>query len=328
MERREFAKLSVLTLAGLLAGQVDSEHLGAVLTGTRVDERSLDDLEAITSDLFKWSWSAAPEALLPAVRGHLTGLRNLLGWTPSRLVPRVQAAAGETSLLAGHLAFKLDRPHEADAYWSVAEGFAELARDGRLQAVLTALQAWRWRSEDISRSVALLDREVARLGPGADPAVGALVLSWRATEVAWTADADATRVMAGLEAAERHLSRLNNAHTSLYTIESVGADMLAARAWSSLGLGHPADAVPVLEQLLDAMDPTWLGWRSMTMADLAVAYAESGEPEQACNALRVAWDLAKRAAMPHREQVVREARQHLAGFDIPAISQLDEYMQR
>lgn len=327
LERRRFAKLSALALAGLVTGNVDAERLETILAGMRVDDRSVEDLEAMTSDLIQRSWSAAPQSLLPAVRGHLTGLRNLLGWTSIRLVPRVQTVAGETAMLAGHLAFKLDRPLEADRYWSVAEGFAELAGNRRLQAVVTALRAWRWGSEDRSRSVALLDGEVARLGPRPDPAVGALVLSWRATEAAYAANANAVEILSGLEAAERHLERLESRRDPLYTIENLGADMLGSRAWSFLALGRPADAVPVLEQLLHAMDPSWRGWRSMVMADLAVAHAKSGEPEEACVVLREAWRLAREAAMPHREQWVRYARQQLEGWDAPYVRQLDEFLR-
>jgi tetratricopeptide (TPR) repeat protein len=331
VKRRQFIKLGAVGLASVAAG-LDLEQATAAWTSAKVDAESLDVLAAMTDRLMRQETSSAPEDLLPAVNHHLNGFRDVFFWTPGDLAPRVYALAGETALLAGFLAFKLNRRTAADIYWSHAGRFAEAAGHKRLQAGLLALQSWRWDDEDPLRSMAQLDRATALLGPHPDPAVAALVAGWRGstwrnTGVEVNNETSRTALI-DLENAERHLSRLDRGDTDLYVIEDLRGEVTHSRALCLAWLNRFDEAVGVFEGMLRSIRDPSPSWRSCIMADLGVAYAGLGQPEQASEMLGAALRLSAEAGSPYRVQMVRVAYQrHLAGYDSPAVRSFAEQLQ-
>jgi tetratricopeptide (TPR) repeat protein len=327
VERREFTRLGLLGVAGLATNGVDLERWGAVLAGTRVDARSLDDQRQIGQDLMRRSWTAAPQALLPAVRGHLDGFRDILLWAPLKLAPEAYTLAGEIALLAGHLALKLDQRDQADAFWTLADRFADTAGNGELRANVLVLWGWRWHDGDNqARAFEVFDHASGLIGSGHDAFTAALTFSSRAYEHADAHQKEAA--MHDMEAAEAHLGRLEQADASRYIIEDIESEVAISRARCLLQLDRAADAVRELDRILAGMEPASKSARSMVLVELAAAQAKLGEIELACAVLHDALHLAYEASAPYRAQRVLATRQQwLAGYDTPALRHLDEELQ-
>jgi tetratricopeptide (TPR) repeat protein len=330
VKRRSFAAL--LALAGTSAAVgVDLGRLSAVLSGTPIDAPALDDMETLTADLIRREASLAPSALLPAVRGHLAGLQDMLIWTPSSLAPRAYSLAAQTALLAGYLMLQQERPTDADAYWLLADRLADLAGDTRLRITLLVHQAWRWEVDNLPLSLALADRAESLLGTNPDPAIAAMVLSVRAihrSDASPTVSMHAASATHDLDRADASLRRMPPADDALYLFRSVEAQVIEMRAHTLINLGQYHDALGYLQQVLAAIDPSWLATRSYATMNLGTAIARMGEPEHACEVLSTAVQLAESASSPRCLFFVKHKYQRwLAGYDGPAAHRLHEQLQ-
>ena len=73
---------------------IDGDRVASALTGiARPDDRVLDDLEIVSNGLVDDYWTVSPASVIPAVYGHLRGLRG-----PLR--PHLQSRRPQSSLLA------------------------------------------------------------------------------------------------------------------------------------------------------------------------------------------------------------------------------------
>jgi tetratricopeptide (TPR) repeat protein len=329
VKRREFTLMVLLGMAGLPRG--DLERLAATLAGSKVDAATLDDLETITGHLMRQERHFAPEALLPAVRGHFNGLGDILLWTPSALSSRAQSLAAETALLAGYLSWKAERRAGADLFWSSADRLTHVAGNPSLRALILLLTSWRREEDnDHAQAFALVDEAASLLGPGVGPAVTTLVRTWRANLYAGHAQDHATglSVMRDLDAAQRSLSRLDTPDTGIYVFESIHGEHKHSRAQSLLQLGDAAAARVDLEQLLGSTTPISLSWRSDLMADLGSTYAASDNPDEACAKFSTALELATRAAAPHcTQRLIAKRQRWLIGYDTSVVRTLDDQLR-
>jgi len=322
---------------------IDLDRFAAMLAGTRADDAGLDDFESITLDLIHREATVAPQSLMPSVRGHLKGLRDMLVWTPPSLAPRAHSLAGQTALLAGYLLFKQDRHADADVYWTLADRFGELSGDRRLRAALLVLQAQRsdpfpdrprsspQGGENVPLTLALLSRAISLLGPTPDPVVAAHVLTFRARSYAEASHSDPAYsglAMHDLEALQTHLGQMPAADTSLYIVESIRGEAVQKGAMTLVHLGRPAEAAAQLVGLLASIGQASPSWRSHVTANLAVARAAMDEPEQACELLGASLHLAGQASAPRAINRVRHARQRWLGhYDGAAALRLDDQLR-
>ncbi len=327
-----------IATAGAAVASLDFERVTAMLAGTHADDAALDDMETLTGTLVKQEASLAAPVLFPAVHGHLQGLRDLLLWTPASLAPRAYSLAGQTALLAGYLKFKQDRHAEADAFYSQAHRFGDLAGDMRLLAALFVLQAQRWEGENLPRDgenhplvISLLDRAVSLLGSDPDPVTAAHVLTFRARSYAEASHAEpgyAARAMRDLDDLHRYLARLLSADAGLYIVESVRGEAIQKGAMALVHLGRPVEAGAQLGGLLASAGQMSLSWRAHVIANLAVAHAAKGQADYACDLLSASVQLAAQAAAPRGINRVRHARHRwLATHASPAASRLDDQLQ-
>jgi transcriptional regulator with XRE-family HTH domain len=331
VKRRDFIKLGGLGVAALAQG-IDAERLAAVLAGMGVDEQAIDGVESLTRNLMRLEATTAPQLLLPAVAGHLGAFRELFFRAPARRVAHVYSLAGETALLAGWLALKLERRTLADQYWTDAGRFAQIAADVNLQAALVVCRsylyhAYRQREGGVMSAIHLYERAGALLGSLA-PAAAALFYSERAGCLAKATYADSSRAgaaMRDLDVALRHLDRMDDGDAPLYIFESIRGDLAHTRGMTLLYVGRPREATAEFEQLLNSLGTSSPSWRSGITACLGAAHARLGAVEQACDALGRAHGLAVEAGSPYRVRNVRAISQdYLAGIDAPAVRRLEE----
>jgi tetratricopeptide (TPR) repeat protein len=333
VKRREFIKLGGLGVAALAAGAIDAERLAAVLAGAGVDEQAIDGVESLTRNLMRLEATTAPQSLLPTVAGHLGAFRELFFRAPAGLLPRVYSLAGETALLGGWLALKLERREGADRYWTDADRFAEIAGDVNLQAALLVCRGLRYRSyrrrdEGVMQAVRFYERAGALLGRSPDPAAAALFYSDRADCYARAAYADGRGVgaaMHDLDAGLRHLDRMDDGSAPLYVFESIRGDLAHTRGVALLYLGRPREAAAEFEKLLSSLGTSSPSWRSGITACLGAAHARLGAVEQACDMLVRAHGLAVESGSPYRMRNVYDITQeYLAGIDAPAVRRLEQ----
>jgi hypothetical protein len=333
VKRRAFTQLVAQAGLGLVTAGwgVDTERWSATLSGTRLDASLVDGMEALTSQLMQQAPTIPPTSLLPAVRGHLQGLRESLLWTPPALAARLRSVAGQTALLAGYLMLQAENRPEADACWALALRLAEVAGDDRLRAALLVHQAWRWEDDDLPHSRGLLDHAASLLGPAPDPAIAVMVLSVRGSKRAQLSRADqafAVPAMRDLEAAQTSLSRLHPREDGLYVFGSVTGQATESRGWALLDLARPHDAVADLTQRLASIDPSSLAWRSYATSGLAAAIASMGDPEHASELLSTSLEFAGNASSPRCAKVAGQTRNRwLAGYDGPAVRRFDQHLR-
>jgi len=332
VERREFAKL-LLTLTGVAATGLDIERWGSVMAGTRIDEPALRDLETLTAGLVRSEATLAPHALMPAVHGHLAGLRDVVIWAPSSLAPRVYSLAGQAAMLAGYLMFKQERRGQAEAYWSLAERFGERSGDVRLRAAILLFRARAGRDDQSSYALALMDRAHSLPGLMSDPTVAALVLSCRAlyrAEASRAGSSHGVRVMRDVDGAHTYLSRASGAAAgdTFYVWESVNETAIEFRAEAFLHLDRAHEAATEFDRVLASIDPAYVSWQSCVTMKLAAAHAKIGEPEHASELLSDSLRLAADASAPHWMRSVRDTRRRwLADYDGMAARRLDEQLR-
>jgi transcriptional regulator with XRE-family HTH domain/tetratricopeptide (TPR) repeat protein len=331
VKRREFARL--LALTGAAAGGLDLERWASVLAGTRVDEPALRDMETLTAELVRREATMAPHALMPTVRGHLQGVRDMLVWTPSNLAPRAYSLAGQTAFLAGYLMLKQERRGEADAYWSLAERFGDMAGDGRLRAAVLLLGRAQLHGENSSQALSDLDRAESLLGPTPEPTVAALVLSARAPQHAEASQLDSTHTilaMRDMDNADAYLSRMSSVEgdQAFYVWERVKGTAMELRTEALLHLDRAKESAAEFQRLLASIDPEWLSWRSRVTIRLAATHAKMGDPEQASELLSASLRLAADASVPRLIKIVCDTqRRWLPAYDGPAARRLDEQLR-
>jgi transcriptional regulator with XRE-family HTH domain len=333
MERRAFAAALAMVTGSAVAGRLDVERLIGIFDGAQVDGMALDDLETLTRDLIEREATVAPAALLPAVRGHFEGLRDLLVWTPPRLSARAFSLAGQTALLAGYLMFKQERYAEADAYWLVAERLGDLAGDARLRAGVLVLQGWRWKYDNVPLALELLDRADSVLGSSPDPLAAAIVSCMRGRRRAQVSRTDSSFLSLALRDVEKgqaHLSLSADTDKRFYIFESVPDEVAELHALALKDLKRPQEAAANLEALLSTIDPRCLSWRSYVTASLADVRADMGAADSACELLTDALHLAVQASASGCVREVHATRhQHpqLATYQGQAARVLDDKLQ-
>jgi tetratricopeptide (TPR) repeat protein len=316
-----------LATAGAAVATMDLDRAAALMAGTQPDHAALDDMETLTRDLVQREATLAARSLFPAVQGHLQGMRDMLLWTPASLAPRAYSLAGQTALLAGYLMLQQERTREADAYWELAARFADMSGDVRLSAALLVHQAWRWEEQDLTRSLAFLDRALSILGQNPDPAMAAMVLSARAARHAEATETDpnhATSALRDIDSAQANLSRTPTAHDRLYLFRSVSYQAIESRADVFRNLGSHGDAATAYQAALALIDPTWQASRSWVTSGLAAAIARRGDPEYACDLFATSIQLAANVSPRSARYIQDKYMTSLAGYDGPAARRLND----
>ncbi|MGH7882056.1 MAG: hypothetical protein ACREN8_04015 [Candidatus Dormibacteraceae bacterium] len=323
VERREFAKVGFVGALGILPG-VDMDRLRAVLGGTRLDEQSLDQLQAVTDALMRKSWDAHPQALLPAVAGHFSGFGNVLLRVPPKFSTHVLSMAGEVAFLAGYLSLKSGLKTDADFYWQSSEWMAQSAGNTKLQSIILTLQGWQAYYEgQLDQAKTIFCSAQSALGANPDPKIAALVYSSHAYPLAATGqEQSATK---NIQAADRYLNRIPGNDAWLYILESIHDEVDLARGLHLFHLRQHEESAQIFGQILKRVDPTWKASQANLLAHLGSVYAQQGHVEQAAHTFSGALNMAREAAAPRYEQrTVAMRKQWLGNNDSPAVKRLDE----
>jgi transcriptional regulator with XRE-family HTH domain len=140
MQRRAFltnAAVAGLALLGAPAGSEPWQRLSSALRRpSRTDNRTVDDLEAVTVSFQELYQRVSPYAVVAPARSHLTTLTRLLedGRQPDHIRRRLASLAGETAILMGWLTSDEGEHAAALSYYQTAMDAAQEANDPALGA--------------------------------------------------------------------------------------------------------------------------------------------------------------------------------------------------
>lgn len=309
-----------------------AESLAAVLEGSsRVDLKLARGLGAVARHLPSQLAVLSCGSLLQLAHANLVSFRILLDESvPSAVQRELAAAAAETGVLAGMMCIALGQGERADVYFRSAATLAGVAGDAatRSRALVYNSQLFSsalmdGRKEDPARSRELLDMAAQNSGRcGEDRA---LCLMRQAMERAVLGEERAAYSL--LEEADRALAAApaRGRAAPWWWHRSFPP---AFRGKAAMLSGHPDQAIPLLGNALELLDPSMAN-RSRIIADIAAAYAQLGEIEHACALLSRALDLDRETglvgSMPRMRNIRnRELWRHAAE---PAVRGLDERLR-
>jgi tetratricopeptide (TPR) repeat protein len=256
-------------------------RLARVLELSSVGAAALEAMELAVADFARRYPSTPPATLLDPVATHYRDVSRLLeGALPIAHRRRLVVVAGVLAGLAGNLAFDLKQRPRAEAYFTVALQAAQEAESADLGAwslaMRSILPAYHG---DPAAALALIQQGQAFAGQAVT-----------ATRRAWLAAMEA-KAHAGLGDARPCSEALGQATDAIENAgpaeNRLGTDffdvprLLAFKGTCALLLHQPRAARAVLAEGLALRPPSDVKGRSLARLDLAAAYVQEREPEQA-----------------------------------------------
>jgi tetratricopeptide (TPR) repeat protein len=256
-------------------------RLARVLELSSVGAASLEAMELAVADFARRYPSTSPAAMLDPVASHYRDVSRLLeGALPVAHRRHLVVVAGVLAGLAGNLAFDLRQRPRAEAYFTVALQAAQEAESADLGAWALAMRSILPAYHgDPAGALALVQQGQAFAGQ-----------SVTATRRAWLAAMEA-KAHAGLGDAGASSDALARATDAIEHARSAGNPLgtdffdtprlLAFKGTCALLLRQPKSARAALAEGLTLRPSSDLKGRSLARLDLAAAYVQERELEQA-----------------------------------------------
>ncbi len=256
-------------------------HLARVLEVSAVGAASLDALEMAVSDFARRYPSTPPARLLDPVAAHYRDVTRLLeGPLPVAHRRRLSVVAGVLAGLAGNLAFDLKQRPRAEAYFAVALQAAQEAESADLGAWSLAMRSIVPAYEgDPLGALVLVQQGQTFAGRATTPTRHAWLTAMEAKAHAGLGDARACSEALGraANALEQPGSSGNRLGTDFFDVPR----LFAFKGTCLLLLRQPKAARTALAEGLALRNASDIKGRSLTRLDLAAAYAQERELEQA-----------------------------------------------
>lgn len=327
VKRRDFLRLAAVALPSTLPlPMLDTERL---TMSAQLDAAQLRVLESLTEYYARLRPMLPPRELRPMVDAHLAVLRARFDARgPSPLRRRLYATAADAAILAGWASLTLEWRTDAHAYLRWAEDVARAAGDTAALALTLHLRS------DLASPIPSgglaghagtarrhLDEALDVSGPSLAAALRTSLLLHSAEEHAFAgAEMEALRA---LDEAGRTYHAIDRSYARPHA--SLDEASLAGYRGSCLQmLGRPREAI---EAMIPALDPDRLPRaRSVVLTEMAGAYGQQGELDQACDMLGEALGIASELGLVERaRRVATVRRRHLGPWDNePVVRQLDE----
>jgi hypothetical protein len=319
MRRRELLRLLAVAGGGavLPSAQPPWDRLTAALNGD-TPRPSVDELAARSAGLFDLEEQMPSAALYPAAVEHLNTLtaRIQTAGPSTRLV----SLAGETSALAGWLAFDSADPATARAYYQAALDAAKQAGDPALTSCVLGYLSY-LPPEHSGSTVALLDQAIGHAEHSATPASRAWLAARRAEEHARAGNRQAA--LASLDLA-RNLHQQSTQDDRAWTrfFDHARLNGMAAATYARTGRltdaeQCTAEATAALPSLAAAKK------RTLILLDVATAMLSRGQLDQACHYACAAIASATESSFGYGAERLRQFRAQLAPHNADAVRRLD-----
>jgi len=310
--------------------RADSAHLEELTTslglgllkGTdpipRLTDQTVSSLQALTDTYRRLDYQEGAHRVRADVTRHLRRMIELTDRPASPLTRRnLLKASADAAQLSAWLAIDTRRYRHAARYCEVAISMAEKADDHALRSYSLGVMSYIHLHAGDGRA-ALDILQAARSSPARalPPAVNAWLTE--ATGEAYGLLRDTRKGLLALAETERIFDRVTSAETPPW-LAFFDADCHAARLKGRclIRLGQPQQSVPALHEALHLLPETFVRERSGTLIDLATAYLQLHDIEQACEAATYADQLARATNSERNRKRLREL---LLGF-LPWTSQ-------
>ncbi len=278
-------------------------------------------------------WSVPAKRLHEPVAGHANLGATLLPSVPSGAKSPMASSVGESSMLAGRLAFfDLQEPETAQASYILALQCAQEALDPLLASAVLAHMAF----------IPAFSGEPSRMEEAQEKIRAARAFARRGSA--------SREVLAWLDAVEAEAeTRFGNTRKALQLITHAeeifqNEEPRPSPAWldwfspirragfkgnTLLAAGQPERAREALEHVLASYTDSdeSLKQRSVTLADLAAVAVTQNDPKRACELTEMALDHLSRYWYATGMDRVRAVRHSLTKWDsLPCVRELDEHL--
>lgn len=265
--------------------EVDRSRLVAVLRHSwPVDDPLLVELEHADARLNARSEVEPPRQVTPDLELWLSLLEERLERpNVGTATLRLRSMAARAANHLGYLAFRDRHRRGAYRYYALSEGFARDANDeAELAVLLLRKQRLVAATDGIPAALSLVESVATRVTPGWPSGVTAWMWGEMARhESLLHREADARRHLElAFSAAERDPRRLN-----LFVPDKDSRWLARRPAYVALHLGHPEEAIQILEHNRADADPTLVRETIWNATELGEAWALHGDLDNACQCL-------------------------------------------
>lgn len=298
---------------------------------SNVDDTLLTNLEMITrNNRLRFVQTQESVRLLPAISGHLHTITQLLEHSlPTPAYMRLCTMAGETTELIGNILFNAGDSNTSINYYNVTLEMAEEARQDVLYADVLGRKSFVAIHYGNPRdALPLLQEAHKKAEQSASDVVAAYLWAIEAEAQAnIQAPDDCSRA---LELSEFFLQRGRSGTIPTAFGETTHAPFSDTALLGYKGICHvllkqPLIAQGFLNQRLALTRPERIHKKSITLADLAMTYVQSGEVEEACKYAAQAILLVARTKSASVFRRVLKVRHALKAWcQTPYVKRLDE----
>ena len=294
MDRRNVLRLLAWagTAASVFPATVGDEHervASVISRSSRVDAQTIEHIETVLWHCRRQDHALGPQAVLTTVLAQRDLTRALVPDCPDALRSRMLSALSEASRQTGWLSFDLQQFDHAGYYYEDARALAHEAENTGLGAFvlcqMSQLATWQGKPRiGIDHAVAA-ERWAERTD---DMRLRAFTTDVAAR--AYAADGQRDACLAALDTAHTALTWADNQAPSYSTYDE--ALHISIRGECHLKLGEAEPAVPYLQQSLKLLDRSRARSVALTIVDLAEAYVQCNEIDEAARLLGDAGDIA------------------------------------
>lgn len=314
LDGEDYSHLDTVYLTTVSAEATDQTDLqqknpGTTGTGTvieRVTDRVIDDFETRTDTYRRLDYRDGAQRVSADVAAHLRRMLEASNRTTGNGTHmRLLSAASDAAQLAAWLAIDGQRYDHARGYCQLAVSLAEKANDRALHAYCLGVVSYiHLHAGDGRAALNVLDTARELGGRG----VPAAVRSWlrEASGEAHGLLDQPRRGLAVLADAERAFDGVSPDNTPAW-LTFFNADCHAARLTGRCltRLNRPREATRALYEALTLLPASFVRERSGTLIDLAVAYVQLRNVEQACEAAIQADILARQTGSVRNRERLR-----------------------
>jgi hypothetical protein len=295
-------------------------------------------VEAVLDHCMRQEDALGPQVVLDTVLAQQRLVTTLLAGTSGALRARLLSLLANICRFTGWVLYNLNDYAGAGYYYGQARTAAHEADDDAMCSLVLAnwSQLATWAGDP-------------RLG--VEHALGAVAWGQRAGSqilVSYGCDVGARAYAAVVRRSARSQSRAGHAR-AMTSLEQAGQELtgapggdpgaalayfydqgqyLATTTWCLLELGDPRAALAAAGQSLAAADPAFVRNVALTRLALAEACTQTGEPEEACQQIAAAADLACQNNSPRLVRALAGSRRQLSPWDTsPAVAALDEQLR-
>lgn len=288
LERRMFLRMVATGGLGTPPGPAGNgsapwERLSAALTRPApLDAALVSELSLRTAGLYGLEERVPSRALMPRVSEHLSTVTRLLETAPaSPHRQRLTSAAGETSALAGWLAYDLGDVTTARSYYRVAAQAAAESSDDALAACVLGYESYQVSAQGrVGEACQLLARARRHALRGVSPVTRSWLAAREAEEQATGGNVRAA--MQALDTAEAAYEGATPNADRVWTAFFDRSRLDSMRISTFVRLRQTARAREAAAGALRALGPSPTKKRAVVLADVAEAHAQQGEVEEAC----------------------------------------------